>query len=72
VVVCANTEPKLGRAHETQYITSNGVAWDGRSDADRNDLADALASYLFLERRWQLEVLRHRRSRKGVLILAAR
>ena len=54
VVVYADAEPNLGtgRPHETQHITSNGVAWDSRGHAYSNDSANALSSYFFNERCW--------------------
>ena len=52
-----------GRAHEAQF----GFVWSGGSAAYRNGGADGFSRDVFRRRYWQLEVLRHRWNRKGVL-----
>ena len=52
-----------GRAHEAQF----GFVWSGGSAAYRNGGADGFSRDVFRRRCWQLEVLRHRWNRKGVL-----
>jgi hypothetical protein len=58
VVDCTNQSQVGGRTHETQF----GFFWRGGSDAYRDNICDALSRDVFYRRRWQLEVLRQRRS----------
>ena len=41
-----------GEVHETQLTAARGLGGNGGNDACRNDIADALSSQHFPERRW--------------------
>ena len=58
--------------HDTQGATARGLDWNGGGDAHRNDCSDALSFYIFHERRWSFEMLRHYRHSNSVLNLTVR